>query len=44
MEHKFYYLEKNKQRKLGHSFNILNPEWEESINLNNAMLEYLLNY
>ena len=20
------------------------PEWEESINLNNAMLEYLLNY
>ena len=44
MEHKFYYLEKNMQRKLGHSFNILHPEWEESINLNNAMLEYLLNY
>jgi acetyl esterase/lipase len=44
MEYKFYYLEKNKQRKLGHVFNILHLEWRESINLNNAMLEYLLNY
>jgi len=44
MEHKFYYLEKNGQRKLGHMFNLLHPEWEESIKLNNAMLEYLLNY
>jgi acetyl esterase/lipase len=44
LEYKFYYLEKNKQRKLGHMFNILHLEWEESINLNNAMLEYLLKY
>jgi hypothetical protein len=42
VEHKFYYLEKNKQRKLGHVFNVLHLEWEESISLNNAMLEYLL--
>jgi len=39
-----FYLEKTKQRSLGHMFNILHPEWEESINLNNAMLEYMLNY
>jgi len=44
MNYKFYYLEKNKQRRLGHMFNILHPEWEESINLHNAMLEFLLNY
>jgi acetyl esterase/lipase len=44
VEHEFYYLEKNRQRKLGHMFNLLNPEWEESINLNNAMLEYLINH
>jgi acetyl esterase/lipase len=44
MEHKFYYLEKNKQRKLGHIFNVLHLEWEESVSLNKAMLEYLLKY
>ena len=38
VEHKFYYLEKNKQKKLGHMFNVLHPEWEESIDLNNTML------
>ena len=44
VEHEFYYLEKNRQRKLGHMFNLLNPEWEESINVNNAMMEYLINH
>jgi acetyl esterase/lipase len=44
MEHEFYYLEKNKQKKLGHIFNVLHLEWEESVSLNNAMLEYLLKY
>jgi acetyl esterase len=44
VEHEFYYLEKNKQRKLRHMFNTFHPEREESINLNNAMLKFLLNY
>lgn len=44
VEHEFYYFEKNKQRKLRHMFNTFHPEWEESINLNNAMLKFLLNY
>jgi len=44
VDHEFYYLEKSSPKKLGHVFNILHLEWEESINLNNAMLEYLLNH
>jgi acetyl esterase/lipase len=41
LEHCFYYLEKNRRKKLGHMFNILYPNLEESIKLNDAMLEYL---
>jgi len=44
VDHKFYYLEGSKEKRLGHVFNVIHLDWEESINLNNAMLEYLLNY
>ena len=43
LEHKYYYLQRT-GRKLGHVFNILHLDWEESINLNNIMLEYLMEY
>jgi acetyl esterase/lipase len=41
MEYLYCYIEKNKEKKLGHMFNVLYPDWEESIKLNNSMLEYL---
>jgi acetyl esterase/lipase len=43
MEYQYYYVRRS-GRKLGHVFNILNLDWEESIEVNNRMLEYLLNY
>jgi acetyl esterase/lipase len=44
MDHEFHYLAKNNNKKLGHVFNILHLDWNESHQLNNAMLEYLLQY
>ena len=44
LEHSFIFLEKNKQKKLGHVFNIFYPDWEETQKLNNAMLEFLLRW
>ena len=44
LEHSFIFLEKNKQKKLGHVFNIFYPDWEETQKLNDAMLEFLLRY
>jgi hypothetical protein len=43
LEHTYYYPQET-ERKLGHVFNILHLDWEESKNLNNAMLEYLIKY
>ncbi|MDR2900127.1 MAG: alpha/beta hydrolase [Treponema sp.] len=43
-DYHFHYLEKNETRTLGHVFNILHFDWEESSTLNNAMLEYLIRY
>jgi acetyl esterase/lipase len=42
LEYEFYFIPKNKRKKLGHVFNVSYPEWDESIALNNAMLEYLM--
>ena len=44
VKHKFIFLEKNKQKKLGHVFNIFYPDWEETQTLNNAMLDFLAGY
>ena len=43
LDYDFYYIERG-SRKLRHCFDIFNPEREESINLRNTMLEYLLQY
>jgi acetyl esterase/lipase len=43
-EYMFHYVEKNQHKTLGHVFNILHLDWEESHQLNNAMLDYLLQY
>ncbi len=42
--HHFHYLKKNDKRKLGHIFNILHLDWEESHTLNTTMMEYLLRF
>jgi acetyl esterase/lipase len=42
--HLFLYLKKDEQKTLGHIFNVLHLDWEESHQLNNAMLEYLLKH
>jgi pimeloyl-ACP methyl ester carboxylesterase len=46
LEHIFYFMERNPitNRRLGHNFDLLHPEWEESIHLRNVMLEYLLRH
>jgi acetyl esterase/lipase len=41
IEHQYDYVRRS-GRKLGHVFNVLNLDWEESEQLNNRMLEYLL--
>jgi len=38
--YKYYYLEKDKNKKLGHCFNIIHPDWEESIKLHSEIVEY----
>jgi len=40
-QHHLVYLPKNKTRKLGHVFNIFHLDWEESIIVNNEMLDFL---
>jgi acetyl esterase/lipase len=40
IEHQYDYVRRS-GRKLGHVFNVLNLDWEESAELNNRMLEYL---
>jgi acetyl esterase/lipase len=44
VEHNFMFLKKNRQRKLGHVFNIFHLDWEETKNVNNAMLEFFLQF
>jgi hypothetical protein len=44
LEYKYCYIENGVNNKLGHTFNILYPESEESKKLNNEMLEYLIKY
>jgi acetyl esterase/lipase len=44
MEYLYYHISKNKEKRLGHMFNVFYPNWEESIKLNNMMLEYLRKY
>ena len=44
LEYRFAYLKKSKKRKLGHVFNVLHLDWEESKKLNDEMLEFLLRY
>jgi acetyl esterase/lipase len=44
IEHRFVFLEKNEQRKLGHVFNIFYPDWNETKKLNDEILEFLLAY
>jgi acetyl esterase/lipase len=44
LEYKYCYIENGVNNKLGHTFNILYPELEESKKLNNEMLEYLIKY
>lgn len=36
----FYAEQQNKEHKLGHVFNVLNPEWDESQSANKAMCEF----
>ena len=43
LDYNFYFIERG-NRKLRHCFDIFNPDREESINLRNEMLEYLLRY
>ena len=42
LEYHFVFLAKNKQRKLGHVFNIFYPDWEETRKLNDTMLDFLM--
>lgn len=46
LENKFFFMERNPEtnRRLGHNFDLLHPDWEESILLRNVMLEYLLKH
>jgi acetyl esterase/lipase len=41
VEHEFIYFKKNDQKQLGHVFNLLHLDWEESKKVNRAMLDYL---
>ena len=43
-EHQLAFIEKSKYRKFGHVFNVFHLDWEESIKLNDEMLNFLLRY
>lgn len=44
MEYLLYYIGENDSKRVWHTFNLFHLDWEESIKLNNAMLEYLLKF
>jgi len=44
MEYLFYYIERNDSKRVWHTFNVFHLDWEESIELNNVMLKYFLEY
>jgi hypothetical protein len=43
IKYKLKYFETGKEKKLGHMFSILNPEYEESVELIEEMLTFYVN-
>ncbi len=44
IEHEYKFLEKGKTNKLIHVFNVLNPDWEDSITINDEMCNFFRKY